>query len=60
MQTIYTVAVQYDDTTDVLPVEFEDLQDAMDLRDNVVQEQETDPWDGLHYVYVIANGRVMI
>jgi hypothetical protein len=60
MQTIYTVAVQYDDATDVLPVEFEDLQDAMDLRDNVVQEQETDPWELLRYVYVIANGRVMV
>jgi hypothetical protein len=60
MQTIYTVAVQYDDTTDILPIEYDNLHEAIELRDKVVQEQETDHWDGLHYVYVIANGRVMI
>jgi hypothetical protein len=60
MTPTFTVAVQYSDTTDILPIEYDNLQDAIDLRDKIVQEQEDKPWDGLYYVFVIVNGRVLI
>jgi hypothetical protein len=57
---MYTVAVQYDDTTDILDLMYDNLQEAIEVRDRIVREQDTDPWAGLQYVYVIVNGRVMI
>ena len=59
-ETIYTVAVQYDDTTDILPAEYSDIDDALWMRDKVIATQATEPWEGLQYVYVIANGRVLV
>lgn len=56
----YSVAVQYDDTTDTLPKAFDTLEEAIEVRDRVVEAQATDPWDGLKYVYVIAGERVII
>jgi len=60
MTISYTVAVQYDDTTDVLDIDHDDINQALALRDTIVRHHATDPWDGLRYVYVIANGRVMV
>ena len=60
MNTIYTVAVQYDDATDILPMECSSVEEAEWLRDKVVRMQDDESWDGLQYVYVIANGRVMV
>jgi hypothetical protein len=56
----YWVAVQYDDTTDVLDAMFYDIRDAMAFRDEVVESQKVEHWDGLQYVYVIADRRVMV
>jgi len=56
----YTVAVQYDDTTDILEGMHYQLEDALELRDTVVREQKIERWEGLQYVYVIVNGREMV
>jgi len=56
----YTVAVQYDDTTDILEGMHYQLEDALAFRDQVVKQQKTERWDGLRYVYVIVNGREMV
>ena len=56
----YSVAVQYDDTTDILPASYDTVEEALRVRDRVVEAQATDPWDGLKYVYVIAGERVSI
>lgn len=58
----YTVAVQYDDTTDIMPVEYSELEEAVWMRNKIADEaiHTQGAWEGLQYVYVIANGRVMV
>ena len=53
----YTVAVEYYDTTDILEGMHYNLEDALALRDKVIEEQKTERWEGLRYVYVIVNER---
>ena len=53
----YTVAVEYYDTTDILEGMHHNLEDALALRDKVIEEQKTERWEGLRYVYVIVNER---
>jgi hypothetical protein len=60
MRNYYTVAVQYDDATDILDAMYYDVADALELRDKLVEDQKTEPWAGLRYVYVVVNGRRMV
>jgi hypothetical protein len=55
----YTVAVEYYEDTDILDGIHYNLEDALRVRDSVIEEQKTKRWDGLRYVYVIVNERRM-
>ena len=53
----YAVAVEYDDTTDILEGMHYQLEDALAVRDSVIEDQKTKRWEGLRHVYVIVNER---
>ena len=53
----YTVAVDYYDTTDILEGMHYNLEDALAVRDDVIEQQKIERWEGLRYVYVIVNER---
>ena len=53
----YTVAVEYYDTTDILEGMHYKLEDALAVRDSVIEAQKEERWEGLRYVYVIVNER---
>ena len=55
----YTVAVEYDETTDIIEGFHYNLEDALAVRDSVIEEQKAKRWEGLRYVYVIVNERRM-
>ncbi len=56
----YAVAVDYYNTTEILEGMHYQLEDALVVRDSVIDEAQ-DPanerWEGLRYVYVIVNER---
>lgn len=54
----YTVAVEYyDNGTDILEGMHHQLEDALAVRDSVIEEQKTERWEGLRHVFVIVNER---
>ena len=55
----YQVVVEYEDTTDILEGFHYRLEDALTVRDSVIEQQRTERWDGLRYVYVMVNERRM-
>lgn len=53
----YTVAVEYYGYTDILEGMHYQLEDALAVRDSVIEERKTGSWEGLRHVFVIVNER---
>ena len=53
----YTVAVEYYDDTDILEGMHHQLEDALAVRDDVIEQQKIERWEGLRHVFVIVNER---
>jgi len=56
----YSVVVQYVDTTDVMPIIFDNVEDAMKLRDDYVREFQDSEDEWAKMVYVICGERVVV
>ncbi len=56
----YGVVVQYVDTTDVMPITFDKIEDAIELRDAYVKEFQDSGDDWAKMVYVICGERVVV
>jgi hypothetical protein len=56
----YGVVVQYVDTTDVMPITFDKVEDAFELRDAYVKEFQDSEDEWAKMVYVICGERVVV